>query len=138
MAFKYTGDMQTKPVGHIPAAPEDWRAMTDFSLTVKNISLLENLAKIESGDGAQQHGIFHLVSKKHIVLPGGGLYVLNYSAIKATANMKKLRQLKEMVFVAGNSVRSISFFLYSGNQLSGMEKMKNKMFMDLFSSFQFL
>ncbi|MBC8726694.1 hypothetical protein F6X37_35985 [Paraburkholderia sp. 31.1] len=137
LAFKYSGDMRIKPEGHVFSVPEDWRAMTDFALTVKSIPLLENIAQIESDDGAKQHGLFKLETKEHIPLPGGDLYISKYSAVKPTQKMVNLHQLEETVFVAGNSVHSVAFFLYSGSRLTKKDREKVMIFRDLFSSFRF-
>lgn len=137
IAFKYAGDMRVKPSGRTPVMPEDWRAMTDFALTVKSVPLGEAIAQIESGDGAQQHGLFNLISKERIPLPGGDLYVLDYSAVNPTTSMIKLNQSKETIFVAGNNSQSLSFVLYSGDKLNDVGREKRKLFMGLFSSLRF-
>ncbi|TDQ97494.1 hypothetical protein [Paraburkholderia silvatlantica] len=137
IAFKYTGALRAKPSGRMPAVPEDWRAMTDFALTVKQTPVADSLAQIESTDGASQHGLFKMVSKEHISLPDGDLYIMSYAATKPTVNMANLNETKEMVFVAGNNARSIVFPLYSGNRLSNIEKKKESMFKSLFSSLHF-
>lgn len=137
IAFKYTGNLRIKSDGYIPAMPEDWRAMTDFSLTIKNIPLPEEITEIESADGAEQNGLFRLKAKKHIPLVGGDLYILRYFATKPTKNMINLHQTEKTVFVAGNNIHSTTSPLYSGKKPTKKELEKRRVFMDLFSSFQF-
>ncbi len=138
IAFKYTGDMRVKRSGRRPAMPEDWRAMTDFSLTVTSIPLPKKLAEVNSDAGAQQHGLFELASKEHIQLSRGDLYILQYSAKKPSTNMIKLNESREIVFVAGNETRSVAFALYSGGRPTIKNSKEEKIIKDLFSSFIFL
>lgn len=136
LPFKYTGAMRSKLPGRIPSMPEDWRAMTDFSLTVEGIPLWENLNKIESNEG-EGGGLFKLIAKEHALLPGGDLYVLKYVAAAPTASMVKLRETRRLILVAGNDFRSVSYYLYSGGKLSAMEARREKAMRDLFASFHF-
>jgi hypothetical protein len=137
IAFKYTGNLRIKPNGHTPAMPEDWRTMTDFAITVKDTPLPESIAQVESADGAEQRGLFKLESKEHISLVGGDLYISRYSAIKPTKNMVNLHQTEKTVFIAGNNIHSVVFFMYSGNKLTKNDQEKANIFKDLFSSMHF-
>ncbi|WP_174970398.1 hypothetical protein [Burkholderia lata] len=116
--------------------PDDWRALTDFALTVEAIPVADSLAQVESADGAVQNGLFRVVSKEHVQLLGGDLYVISYSAIKplgATIGYQK----QQRVFVAGNGDRSTIFRLYYGDRTSRVGKEREHAFKYLFSSFRF-
>lgn len=137
IAFKYTGDLRVKGFGRVPAMPEDWRAMTDFSLTVKAVPIANSLAQIESDDGAPQNGLFKVISQEHVSLRGGELYIVNYVAKNPTKNMVSKGETRETILVSGNSARSIVFQFYPGDRPGKAKKKKAQVFMDLFSSFQF-
>ena len=137
IAFNYTGGLRVKPGRHMPAMPEDWRAMTDFALTVEKTPVTDSLAKIESADGAPQHGLFKMTSKDHVPLSGGDLYIVSYAATKPTANMIRFNETKEIIFVAGNNARSIVFQLYYGDRIYRAEKERGRVIRDIFLSLRF-
>ncbi|WP_175730277.1 hypothetical protein [Burkholderia ambifaria] len=134
--FLYIGRLRLKRTGPMPRMPDDWRALTDFALTVEAIPLADRLAQVESADGAAQNGLFRAVSKEHVQLPGGDLYVISYSAIKPTGSVVGY-QKQQLVFVAGNGTRSIVFRLYYGDRTSNVGKEREHAFKYLFSSFRF-
>lgn len=138
LAFEYTGDLRIKLSGNMPAIPEDWRAMTDFSLTVKAVPVADSLAQLESADGVSQQGLFKIISREHVSLSGGDLYVVGYVATHPTKTMIKSNEVKGIIFVAGNNERSIAFPLYSGWRLSKVDKERERVLRDLFSSIRFI
>ncbi|MBF5011568.1 hypothetical protein [Burkholderia pseudomultivorans] len=138
VAFAYTGDLRVESVGNLPSTTEDWRAMTDFALTVKGISLVDSLAQIQSADGMLRKGLFKIISKEHVSLPGGDLYMFRFVAENSSKTMIDPREARGVVFVAGNNNRSIVFPFYSGWKLSGADKEREKIFRKLFSSIGFM
>ena len=134
--FLYTGRLRLKGTGAIPRMSDDWRALTDFSLTVEAVPVADSLAKIESARGAAQNGLFKMVSREHIRLSGGDLYIISYSAKKSTA-IDVGYQKRQLVFVAGDGARSTVFRLYYGNRTYKKGKEREREFRALFSSFHF-
>ncbi|WP_174972251.1 hypothetical protein [Burkholderia contaminans] len=134
--FLYTGKLRLKRTGPIPRMPEDWRALTDFALTVEAIPVADSLEQVESVDGAAQNGLFKMISKEHVQLSGGDLYIISYSAIKPTGTIIDY-QNQQRVFVAGNGARSTVFRLYYGDRTSKVGKERGHALKYLFSSFRF-
>ncbi len=134
--FLYTGRLRLKRTGPMPRTPDDWRALTDFALTVEAIPVADSLAQVESAGGAAQNGQFRVVSKEHVQLSGGDLYIISYSAIKPTGTIIGY-QKQQWVFVAGNGVRSTVFRLYYGDRTSRVGKERGRALKYLFSSFRF-
>jgi hypothetical protein len=137
IAFNYTGDLKIKSRKNPPSTAEEWRWSTDLALTIKGVPLAENLAKIDSDDGARQHGLFNLASKEHFLVPGGEMYILRYSAVKPTRDMLRLNEAEETIFTAGNNFRSVSYIQYTGAKPSKKDKKKTALYRSLFSSFGF-
>ncbi|WP_155623358.1 hypothetical protein [Burkholderia diffusa] len=136
IAFLYAKRLRLKRTGPMPPMPEDWRALTDFVLTVQAIPVADNLAQLESDNGAVQQGLFRLVSKEHLQLLNGDLYVMSYSAVKPTTAMIGYAK-QQLVFVVGNDAHSTVFRLYYGDRSSKAGKKGERAFRDLFSSFRF-
>lgn len=134
--FLYTGRLALKRAGAIPRMSDDWRALTDFSLTVEAVPVADTLTKIESTAGAPQNGLFKMVSREHIRLSGGDLYIINYSAKEPTA-IDVGYQKRQLVFIAGNGAHSTVFRLYYGNRTYKVAKERERAFRGLFSSFRF-
>ncbi|WP_204384352.1 hypothetical protein [Burkholderia sp. MS389] len=135
--FLYTGRLGLKRTGAMPRMSDDWRALTDFSLTVEAAPIADSLTKIESVGGAAQNGLFKVVSQEHIRLSGGDLYIISYSAEKSAA-IDVGYQKRQLVFIAGNDARSIIFRLYYGNRTYKIDRERERVFRDLFLSFRFL
>lgn len=134
--FLYTGKLRLKRTGPMPHMPDDWRALTDFALTVEAIPVGDRLAQVESVDGAAQNGLFRAVSKEHVQLSGGDLYIISYSAIKPTGAIVEY-QKQQWVFIAGNGARSTVFRLYYGDRTLKVGRERARAFNYLFSSFRF-
>ncbi|VWC90290.1 hypothetical protein BLA18112_03267 [Burkholderia lata] len=133
--FLYTGKLRLKRTGPIPRMSDDWRALTDFALTVEAIPVADSLEQIESVDGAAQNGLFKVISKEHVQLSGGDLYVISYSAIKPTGIIIGY-QNQQRVFVAGNGDCSTVLRLYYGDRTSRVGKEREHALKYLFSLFR--
>ncbi|MDN7929665.1 hypothetical protein QZM52_00030 [Burkholderia metallica] len=134
--FLYTGKLRIKRTNPMPRTPDDWRALTDFALTVEAISVADSLAQVESAYGAAQNGLFRMDSKEHIQLSGGELYIISYTAIDPVGSIAGY-QNQQQVFVAGNGARSIVFRLYYGDRTLKVGRERGRALKYLFSPFRF-
>lgn len=137
IAFRYTGDLKTKSRPNPPSTTDDWRWLTDFTLTVKGKSLGDSLAQIKSTEGLERPGMFNLISSENFQIPGGEVYVLRYLAARPTKNMLRLNEIEETIFAAGNDSRSVSYIQYTGATMTKKDKNKAALYRSLFSSFNF-
>ena len=131
LPFMYTGALK-RP--HRPTEG-DWREMSDFGIEFEKISLNEQIKKFKSEEPSYYPGRFRLISKEHLKVEGGDVYVYRYSAIKPT---KHLYDNWLSIYIAGNKSYSAIYFL---NPMRGWSKRRLdkeiKIIGDLFSSFRF-
>ena len=136
LPFIFTGPLKQKRVD-MPGTLQEWRASTDFVVTIRRVPLTEALNQIEAPDGGAQSGLFTLVSKTRTELSGGDLYTLHFKATKPTENMKLLKTYALTIYVLGNSKYSATFYAYLSEK-NPRRMMRQRTYRELFSSFSFL
>ncbi|WP_154677868.1 hypothetical protein [Paraburkholderia nodosa] len=136
LPFTFTGPLKWKH-GDTPGLLEEWRALTDFSVTIERLPLTEALKKIEAPDGGAQSGRFTLISKKQTKLSSGDLYTLTFNATKPMKSTRSLETNALTIFVLGDGKYSATFYAYPWGK-DPKRLMRQRAYQDLFSSFSFL
>jgi hypothetical protein len=136
LAFIFTGPLKWKH-GNMPGVPEDWRSLTDFSVTIERRPVADVLITIEAPNGGAQSGIFKLMAKQRTELPLGNLYTLTYDATKQTAITRSLKTNALTIFVLGDTTYSATFYAYPWEK-DPQRLLRKSTYQKLFSSFSFI